>query len=54
MEKCLDADLKMEMGTNFYRMMKENVTIHEKREYVVIWNQLREKYRNLGEGLPYS
>ena len=48
MEKGLDADLKMEIGTNFSRMMKENVTIKEKREYVVIWKQLREKYRKLG------
>ena len=48
MEKGLDADLKMEIGTNFSWMMKENVTIKEKREYVVIWKQLREKYRKLG------
>ena len=48
MEKGLDADLKMEIGTNFSQMMKENVTIKEKREYVVIWKQLREKYRKLG------
>ena len=48
MEKGLDADLKIEIGTNFSQMMKENVTIKEKREYVVIWKQLREKYRKLG------
>ena len=54
MGKGLDAPLKMEIGTNFSRMMKENVTIKENREYVVIWKQLREKYRKLGWGLLYS
>ena len=48
MEKGLYADVKMEIGTNFAWMMKENVTIKEKRDYVMIWKQLMEKYRRQG------
>ena len=44
----------MEIGTNFSQMMKENVTIKKRREYVVIQKQLREKYKKLGQGLLYS
>ena len=43
MKNGLDADLKMEIGTKFSWMMKKNVTIKEKREYVMIWKQLKEK-----------